>query len=69
MTDVVWLADATASLLPSDENAMADTPLDPDSSSDVKLEGILQDCPGSLDQATSVVFSSWVKNNSIISLI
>ena len=58
MTEVVWLADATANLLPSEENAMAETPLDPESSSDVKEDGILQDCPGSLDHVTKFVFSS-----------
>ena len=58
MTDVVWFAAATANLLPSDENDIADTPLDPDSNSDVSDDGILQDCPDNLDQVTTGPLSS-----------
>ena len=58
MTDDVWLADATARRLPSEENESAETPLAPDSNSEVSNVGILQDCPGSRDQVTKAGLSS-----------
>ena len=53
MTDEDSLVAATASLRPSLENAVADTPLDPDSSSRLRDVGILQAWPGNLDQTTT----------------